>query len=72
METLIIILTGLGKFLGFAILGLPFVTGIMMETAQHNYKNKFMKFYFVIYPVIVLCGIGLGAMVAAFYLLGKG
>lgn len=71
MDVLNTITVGAGKFLGFGFLVFPFLSGIMFGTAQENYDKWYKKLYFQWYPLAALCAIGIAALIAAFYVLGK-
>lgn len=70
MEIITTIAIGAAKFIGFSVIILPIA--VQMVTGPTNPKTKIGKFYWEIWPMIILCGIGLAAIVMAFYVLGKG
>jgi hypothetical protein len=69
MDTLITILKGAAVFTGFGILIAPIA--VQMVTGSVDPKTKLGKIYWEILPMIILGGVGLAALIMAFWALGK-
>lgn len=72
IEILQTIAWGALKFIGIMIIVLPVIVGILFGTEHKLYnENRFARFYFVTWPLILLGGIGVFCIIMMFYHLGK-